>query len=44
MISYNGKYRKTFRKALAWGAYILRDKEERMESLRWKWKMNGAYK
>ena len=44
MISYNGKDGKAFRKALAWGTYILREKEERRESLRWKWKMNGAYK
>ena len=32
MISYNGKDGK----ALTWGAYIMREKEKRRKSLRWK--------
>ena len=40
MISYNGKDRKAFKKALAWKAYIMREKEERRKSLRWRKREN----
>ena len=41
MRSYNGNDRKAYKKALAWGAYIMRKEKEIRNSLRWKMgKMN----
>ena len=39
-----GEVRKALKKALGWRAYMMRDKEERRESISWKRKMRDAYK
>ena len=39
MISYNGNDRKAYKKALAWGAYIMREKKELKMKNGGKWTM-----